>query len=178
MLIINLVISGLCAWGVAKVYNKFIRQSRINSYRFSFFELRDRLTILVLQKRVLASDKEYLTLLKLLNSSICVFDENYTFTGFFRYMSRLVSNAALCRDIDVMVKQLKTHNNIELATIACEYFELNYSVFNKYTRRTPLSLFINVLSYSVVQLRELVELKKQIDANFEKNMQQLEFAKC
>jgi hypothetical protein len=178
MLLVNLVITGFCAWGIAKVFNIFIRRSRINSYRFRFFELRDRLTVLVLKGKVSSSDKEYLTLLKLLNSSICVFDDNYTFSGFFRYLSRLVSNAALARDIREMVKKLKAHNNIELAAIACEYFELNYAVFTKYTRLTPLSLFINLLSFSVTQLRDIAENKKQIDKILENNMHQLEFAKC
>lgn len=179
MLTMNLIICCFCVWGIAKICNKFIRQSRINDYRFKFFELRDRLTLLVLRKQISSTDSNYITLLKLLNSSICVFDETYSFAGFFKYLSRIVSNRTLSRDIAAMIKQLKTHQNSELAAIACEYFELNYAVYTKYTHRTPLSLFVNLFSYSILSIKaasmikERIELQKEINSSLENNLQQL-----
>ena len=173
MLITNFIITCFCVWIATKLYNKFIRRSQINNYRFIFFSLRDRLTILVLKKQLSASDSEYTTLLKLLNSSIRIFDDNYTFAGFFRFLSRITSNATLSRDIDTMIAQLKSHNNPELVSIATDYFELNYQVFNKYTRRTPLAIFVRLLSFVAYQVREHVEMQQKIDESLKNNLQQL-----
>jgi hypothetical protein len=165
MLILNSIICCICVWGIAKVYNRFIRRAKINSYRFKLFELRDKLSILVLQKKVTITDKEYLTLLTLLNTSIRVFDENFSFAGFFGYLARLASNTSLSRDIDDMIKHIKTHKNPELVLIASDYFELNYLVFNKYTRRTPLSIVIKLLYFTASLLVKLSEFKKKNHAH-------------
>jgi len=176
MLIFNCLVSCICIWGIASVCNRFIRLTTINRYRFGLFALRDRLALLVLQKKVATADDEYLTLLRLLNTSINVFDENCSFAGYFRFLSKLVSNKALLRDVESMIKRLRMHKSTELALIACEYFELNRLIFNKYTRRTPLSLLISLLSFTAftaLQLRKHIELKEKIDSSLENSLQQL-----
>jgi hypothetical protein len=129
-----------------------------------------------MQKKISSTDNDYLVLLKLLNSSIRVFDETYTFSSLFRYLSEIVANKTIIRDIDKMLKQLKTHKNPELVSIAREYFELNHQVFNAYTRRTPLAIFLKLLSFVASQPKKRIELQEQIDARLESNLQQLNSA--
>lgn len=173
MLLINFSILCLSFWCGAKVYNRFIKRAQINQHRFKFFALRDRLTVLVLQRNVSTNDIDYQVLLGLLNRSIKVFDENYTFASLFIYLSSIVSNKEEIRGIDKMIKQLKTHHNVELVSIAREYFELNHIVFNAYTKRTPLAVFLKLLSFVASQPRKQIELQEQIDARLENSMRQL-----
>lgn len=176
MLLANFSLICASLWIGTKIYYKFIKRVRINSYRFKFFALRDRLTILVMSRKISPTDNEYLFLLKLLNSSIRVFDESYTFAGFFNYLSGIASDKATIKEIDKMIKGLKEHKNSELVSIAREYFELNHQVFVTYTRRTPLSIFLKVLARFAAPPKKRIELQEKIDARLESNLQQLSTA--
>lgn len=182
MVLLNLSILFVCFSLFFILYNKYYRRATINRYRFRFFEMRDNLTLLVMSGQVSVSNSDYNTLLKLINKSIQVYDEKFSFTGLIKYFSVIAADNHFNKKISEMVKNLQENSNTKLAAVACDYFEINYEIYRKYTKRTPFAFCLGVVKFfsnvreiknNFHELQERALLQKNIDSQLESNISRL-----
>ncbi|HIJ85736.1 MAG TPA: hypothetical protein HPQ00_16240, partial [Magnetococcales bacterium] len=68
--VINLLVTLAVGWGFLWLNGTVRKQTKFNNYRFRFFELRDRLTYLVMEGQIAEGSREHRVLLMLLNGAV------------------------------------------------------------------------------------------------------------
>lgn len=167
MLTVNLLITCICLFVVFKINCKFIRPALMNNERFKLFSLRDQLAILAMKDIISPCDSKYLFLMKSINTTIDMLDK-FSLVDYLKYLSFFMNDKKTKKSIFSMVNSLKKHKNEDVARIACSYFEITHSSFEKHTRVLRIIIFpiVNIILIPVLKL--ILEITKLFDENRER----------
>lgn len=140
VLYINSVVAIGCIWIIMYINFKCLYESSLNSKRFKLFELRDRLTVMVMKGDLDIDSSEYSIMLYSLNYYINA-TENFKLLVFLKRLWNYEQNSALKEKTDNLVKNINEHS-LELKKI---FMEFNNTMDQLFGKRIIVSCFILLL---------------------------------
>lgn len=170
IVLINLLITIFCWLIFSFLYYRYYYQIKIDDKRYKLFELRDSLSILVLNKIISVESREYNFVLSMLNYYIKIL-ENYNFSDYIKSFIILQENITIKKELEYVVDNLK--NNLELGRILYEFNHTIYSVlemncfffrlFLKLIKKLKLDYFIFIpIMRFVAAIKEFFSIQKTL----------------
>lgn len=172
MLLFNFIVSCVAIWIILYSYNIYIRRALMNKERFKLFALRDNLSLLAMKGKISPDNQEYLTLLKLLNSSTKALG-TFSLVKFLRSIILIHTNKEVQKELDTIMQSLN-HKDDDYKKIVHEYFEISRIILYKHTRLFTMVIY-HLLSFSSRIQRKLNQIK-EVDSIFEERLKQTEIA--
>ncbi|BCG65189.1 MAG: hypothetical protein methR_P3014 [Methyloprofundus sp.] len=140
MIILNFIISAICLWLIVVINNKYLQPTLKNRERFKLYRLRDELSLLAMKGELSETSEEYITLLKLLNSSITV-TSSFKVTDFLRFTFQMYQDKNLHKRIKRIKGNLNKTDNPIYCRIASDYFSIIHKILRKDTRILRFAFF-------------------------------------
>jgi len=140
MIIFNFIVAVICLWLIVVINNRYLQPTLKNRYRFKLYKLRDELSLLAMKGELSESSEEYITLLRLLNSSISV-TSSFKVTDFLRFTFTMYKDKDLHKRIERIKRNLSKTDNAIYCRIASDYFSVMHKILRKDTRILRFAFF-------------------------------------
>ncbi|MBF8271108.1 MAG: hypothetical protein HW380_213 [Magnetococcales bacterium] len=158
--VINLLVTLAVGWGFLWLNGTVRKQTKFNNYRFRFFELRDRLTYLVMEGQIAEGSREHRVLLMLLNGAV---QSTGTFevTRFLRFIANWANDPRTQKDLDRVLRNMQSHTSSPYREIVQDALELALQMLKKDTWFLlrviyPMIKALNLLLRSPVLLQKAI----------------------
>lgn len=132
VIVLNLMFTLATGWGLLWLNGTVWQQTKFNKYRFRLFELRDRLTLLVMEGQIKEGSPEHRSLLRLLNGAV---QSTGTFevTQFLRFIAHWANDAEDQNEFTQVLANMKAHPHPEYQKIVLGALELARHMIGKDT---------------------------------------------
>lgn len=130
---INLLATLMVGWGFMWLNGSVLGRYKFDTYRFRFFELRDRLTVLVMEGRIEEGSCEHRVLLGLLNGAV---QSTGTFevTRFLHFVVSWANDQKTQKEWKRVIGNMRTHADPHYREIVKSALELITEMVKKDTR--------------------------------------------
>ena len=132
MLMFNLIVLCISMWIIMYVNHKYIYTASINSSRFKFFELRDRLAIMAMKGDIKEDAMEYKYLLRLINTLITV-TGHFEVIDYIRNVRDIMNFPEAVKASEIIKKDILNHST-GLRDIYKEFYNEFYRVGDRHLR--------------------------------------------
>jgi hypothetical protein len=107
--IFNIIFIAVLLWVIMYVNRKYIYLPKINSQRFSLFELRDELYLMAMRGEIGENDEEYNYLINQINSFIRI-TKDFELVAFLKTIKDIGLSKEIESEFDVVEKKIINHS--------------------------------------------------------------------
>lgn len=178
----NISITLVSIWIALYINAQFIRPAIMNKKRFALFSLRDRLLLLAMTGEIQEHSEEYLTLIKLINSTLSS-TKNFRITRFIKVHTEIAKDQELKTHLESIAKKIQNYSMPgDYKRIVAEYFSIALNLHKSHTKTLriillPMILMVKFLTRflsSTVKALNYLQYQqkrvKDIDSNFSDNL--------
>lgn len=159
-ILFNLLITLYCVWVAMIINSRFLRPSVLNKKRFAIYELRDKLALLAMRGVIEERSEEYVTLLKLMNSSLSSTKE-FRITRFMKQQSMILNDKKLREHLDNILEKIRNKKMPkEYQEIVADFFVVAREIYEHKTwllsyTLMPLILLFTLLAFVIRAARRV-----------------------
>lgn len=150
MFTINILISLITIWFFMYLNQKYLIPLKFDIFRFKLFALRDELAILAMKRKILPTSTEYITLNKLINSSICSLS-NFKLSIFLKILHQISKSGRIKKETELILNGITKYDNKEFQNIVHRYFEIILDFIHKQTHIVRYVTFPLLTSFACMR---------------------------